>query len=113
MALQCFLSQLQKYQHALQCIQRWFEDAGALLEQVPREVDLDKLPNCLNDLEKLTAQEQTVKNMVEEMQALIPQMNIVLSPTVIKQIQTYFEESQHKITDFLERLKHQQDSFQR
>ncbi|XP_073712130.1 nesprin-1 isoform X2 [Misgurnus anguillicaudatus] len=112
-ALQSILALLQKYQHALDCIQQWFEDAGGLLEQAPCKVDLEKHPNCLNDLEKVTAQEQTVKNMVQEMQALIPQMNEFLSPTVLKQIQQYFNESYHKTAEILEQLKDRQDSLQR
>lgn len=113
MALQSILALLQKYQHALHCIQQWFEDAGGLLEQAPWKVNLEKLPNCLNDLEKVTAQEQIVKDMVQEMQALIPQMKDFLSPTVLTQIQQYFNESYHKATEILERLKERQDSLQR
>lgn len=111
--MQSFLFLLQKYQNALRSNQQWFEDAGALQEQVPCEVDLERLPNCLNDLEKLIAKEQTLKNMVEEMQALILQMNDFLSPTVLKQIQAYFEESHHKAREILEQLKHRQDCLQR
>lgn len=111
--MQSILDLLQKYQHALQCIQQWFEDTGVLLEKVPCQVDLEKLPNCLNDLEKLIAKDQTVKSKVEEMQALILQMKDFLTPTVLKQMQTYFEESQRKATEILEQLKHRQNSFQR
>jgi len=112
-ALQSVLSLLQRYHHFFQSIQQWFEEAGSLLEQAPHDVDLEKISDCLKDLENITGREQTVKCTRQEMQDLIPQMADFLSPTVFKQIQQYCVESHHKGTEVFEELKQRRDNLER
>lgn len=112
-ALQSILSLLQRYHHSLQTLQQWFEDTGALLKQAPKEVDLEKISDCLKDLENITGRKQSVKDTMQEMQDLVPQMGDFLSPTVMKQIQQHCEESYHKGTEVFEQLKKHQDNLQR
>lgn len=113
MALQSALSLLQRYHHSLQSIQQWFEEAGALLEQAPHKVDLEKISDRLKDLENITGREQTVKCTMQEMQDLMPQMGDFLRTTVIKKIQQHCEESHHKGTEVFEQLKQHRDNLQR
>lgn len=112
-ALQSIQSLLQRYHHSLQSVQQWFEDAGAQLEQAPHEVDLEKISDCLKDLENISGREQTIKCTMQEMQDLVPQMGDFLSPTVMKQIQKQCEESYHKGTEVSDQLKQCQDTLQR
>ncbi|XP_016311636.1 nesprin-1-like isoform X6 [Sinocyclocheilus anshuiensis] len=112
-ALQSILSLLQGYHHSLQTVQQWFEDTGALLKQAPQEVDLEKISDCLKELENITGREQSVKGTMQKMQDLVPQMGDFLSPTVMKQIQQHCEESYHKGTEVFEQLKQHQDNLQR
>ncbi|XP_048062412.1 nesprin-1 isoform X1 [Megalobrama amblycephala] len=113
LALQSALSLLQRYHHSLQSIQQWFEEAGALLEQAPHKVDLEKMSDHLKDLENTTGREQTVKCTMQEMQDLMPQMGDILRPTLIKQIQQHCEESHRKGTEVFEQLKQRRDNLQR
>ncbi|XP_067272909.1 nesprin-1 isoform X4 [Pseudorasbora parva] len=112
-ALQSVLSLLQRYHHSLQSVQLWFEEAGALLEQTPCKVDLEKISDCLKDLENITGRGQTVKCTMQEMQDLISQMGDFLSPSVIKQIQQHCEEFHHKGTEVFEQLRQRRDNLQR
>jgi len=112
-ALQTILSLLQRYHHSLQSVQQWFEDAGALLEHSPQEVDLENISDCLKDLKNITVREQTVKCTMQEMQGLGPEMGEFFSPSVMKQIQQHCEDSYHKGTEVFEQLKQRQDNLQR
>ncbi len=112
-ALQTILSLLQRYHHSLQSVQQWFEDAGALLEHAPQEVDLENISDCLKDLKNITGREQTVKCTMQEMQGLGPEMGKSFSPFVMKQIQQHCEDSYHKGTEVFEQLKQRQDNLQR
>ncbi|XP_052391485.1 nesprin-1 isoform X1 [Carassius gibelio] len=112
-ALQSILSLLQRYHHSLQTLQQWLEDTGALLKQAPEEVDLEKMSDCLKDLENITGREQSVKDTMQEIKDLVPQMGDFLSPTVMKQIQQHCEESYHKGTEVFKQLKKHQENLQR
>lgn len=76
-------------------------------------VNLEKISDCLKDLENITGREQTVKCTMQEIQDLMPQMGDFLSPTEIKQIQQHCEESRHKGTEVFEQLKLRQENLQR
>lgn len=112
-ALQSILSLLQRYHHSFQTVQQWFEDTGALLKQALQDVDLEKISDCLKDLENITGREHSVKGTMQEMQDLVPQMGDFLSPTAMKQIQQHCEESYHKGTEVFEQLIQHQDNLQK
>lgn len=112
-ALQSALSLFQRYHYSLQSVQQWFDDAGALLEQVSLEPDLEKISDHLKDLEDTAGREHTVSLMIDEMQDLIPQMGDYMSPTVMKHILQHCEESRHKVTEVFEQLKQHRDNLQR
>ncbi|XP_043075052.1 nesprin-1 isoform X1 [Puntigrus tetrazona] len=112
-ALQTVLSLLQRYHHSLQSVQQCCEDAGAVLEHPPQEVDLEKISDCLKDLKNITDREHTVKCMMQEIQGLVPEMGGFVSPVVINQIQQRCEDSYHKVTEVFEQLKQRQDNLQR
>ncbi|TRY57107.1 hypothetical protein DNTS_023982 [Danionella cerebrum] len=112
-AVQSALTLFQQYHHSFRSVQQWFEDAGALLEQISHDSDLEKQTDFLKDLENTISREHTVKGMIQEIQDQIAEMGDLLSPSVMKQILHRCEEHHHEGREVCEQLQHHHNKLRR
>lgn len=103
----------QKYHFRMQSACEWLEDAVSFLQQASLGVDVENYEECLRQQAGIMATEQEFLIHLEELQALLPQLETLVNPTAKDQLQVSVESAKHRGVEVRNQLQCHQDVLQR
>lgn len=103
----------QKYHFRMQSACEWLEDAVSFLQQASLGVDVENYEECLRQQEDIVATEQEFLLHLEELQALLPQLQNMVNPTAKEQLCVSVESAKQRGVEVRDQLQCHQDVLHR
>ncbi|KAF1374585.1 hypothetical protein PFLUV_G00230620 [Perca fluviatilis] len=102
----------QKYHFRMQSACEWLEDAVSFLQQASLGVDVENYEECLRQQGDIMATEQEFLIHLEELQALLPQLENLVNPIAKEQLCVSVESAKQRGVEVRDQLQCHQDVLQ-
>ncbi|XP_032356678.1 nesprin-1 isoform X1 [Etheostoma spectabile] len=102
----------QKYHFRMQSACEWLEDAVSFLQQASMGVDVENYEECLRQQGDIMATEQEFLIHLEELQALLPQLENLVNPIAKEQLCVSVESAKQRGVEVRDQLQCHQDVLQ-
>ncbi|KAJ0062831.1 hypothetical protein NL108_008118 [Boleophthalmus pectinirostris] len=99
----------QKYHFRMQSACEWLEDAVSFLQQASLGVDVENYEECLRQQEDIMVTEQEFLIHLDELQALLPQLQTLVNPTAKEQLRVSVESAKQRGAEVRDQLQCHQD----
>ncbi|TSO25166.1 Nesprin-1 [Bagarius yarrelli] len=103
------LALCQKYHSRMQAACEWLEDAVGFLQQASLGVDVENYEECLRQQEDIMATEQDFLVVIQELEALPPQLENLVNHTAKEQLRLSVESAQQRGVEVRDQLQCHQD----
>lgn len=103
----------QKYHFRMQSACEWLEDAVSFLQQASLGVDVENYEECLRQQGDIVATEQEFLIHLEELQALLPQLENLVNPVAKEQLRVSVDSAKQRGMEVRDQLQCHQDVLQR
>lgn len=103
----------QKYHFRMQSACEWLEDAVSFLQLASLGVDVENYEECLRQHGDIVATEREFLVHVEELQALLPQLENLVNPKAKEQLRVSVDSAQQRGVEVRDQLQCHQDVLQR
>lgn len=103
----------QKYHFRMQSACEWLEDAVSFLQQASLGVDVENYEECLRQQEDIVATEQEFLLHLEELQALLPQLQNMVNPTAKDHLRVSVDSAKQRGVEVRNQLQCHQDVLHR
>lgn len=107
------LALCQKYHSRMQAACEWLEDAVGFLQQASLGVDVENYEECLRQQEDIMATEQDFLSVLQELEALPPQLENLVNNTAKEQLRESVESAQQRGVEVRDQLQCHQDVLNR
>lgn len=97
----------------MQAACEWLEDAVGFLQQASHGVDVENYEECLRQQEDIMATEQDFLGVLQELEALPPQLENLVNPSAKEQLQLSVESAQQRGIEVRDKLQCHQDVLNR
>ena len=91
----------------------WLEDAVSFLQQASQGVDVENYEECLRQQVDIMTTEQEFLIHLEELQALLPQLENLVNPTAKEQLRVSIESAKQRGMEVRDQLQCHQDVLHR